>query len=462
MYAMKFSLLNLVVILLAGTTWAQKRPDWIANPPISADHFTGINFCQKTNSDYISLAKSKALKDLSSQILVSINSETFLKTTEADNEVKQSFEENIRTSVQRDLEGYELVDTWQDKSEYWVYFRLSKSEYYARKRARFETALKAADDSYNKARDAEAAGDFSRAIHLYIQSTQPLEPYMAESFDPELKDRSAAIVRGGMGAVSNIIANTRVVPVNKLVSLKSGASHAENLNCRVVFKDAKREVSIANFPLKYAVEKGNIGLSARKCVTNNEGVGRVILTSCSAEGKSASLKVSLDLEELLKEYPADAIICNAIRRKSCHSDLFMIELRSPSVYFESEEKNLGAKMSIHILEPALKDLFKELGFTFVPSGSSADFVVKIDSDTRAGGQAYDLSISYLDANILISDNAKKEQVYSRQFANIKGVKQDHTAAGSEAYRKVVATGFKNEMYPELKQKFKLSGAAKTE
>ena len=30
---------------------------------------------------------------------------------------------------QKDLEGYDLVSTWEDEKEYWLYYKLSKSKW---------------------------------------------------------------------------------------------------------------------------------------------------------------------------------------------------------------------------------------------------------------------------------------------------------------------------------------------
>jgi hypothetical protein len=357
--------------------------------------------------------------------------------------------------MQRDLEGYELVETWQDKQKYWVYYRLSKSSYYALRKQKFETALKTATESFSKAKQSELSGDYSQAIQLYIISTKPLESFLGETFDPELKNKSSEIMIGSMTAINNILANCKVVALNKAISLKTGSATNENLNCKVLFNNAGKESVARNLPLKYKTEKGTIDLSSMKGMSNQEGLCNTILTSCSSPDRKASLRVSIDLEEIIKDYADDVMICRALKNKSCSYDMFLIDLKSPSIFFVSDEKNLSKKMQVKILEPAMKDMFRELGFTFSPLQKDADYVVNIDSDTRQGGQAFDLSVSFLDVNILISDNSKKEQVYSKQFANIKGVKQDHIAAGNEAYRKVLTTNFKNELATELKEKFRV-------
>ena len=443
----------LAIIFLCGGLRAQKKPDWVTNPPTAGDYYIGINFASKSEGDYISIAKSRALNDLSSQIIVSINSETFLKTTEVENEVKQSFEETIKTNVQKDIEEYEQVDVWQNKTEYWVYLRLSKKAYYATRRKKFESAVSLAESTFQKAKELEASGDACQAMQLYVQSTMPLEPYLAETFDAELRKKSGVLFNGALSAAGEILAGIKVLALNKQIGIKENAGFKENLNCAVKYIKQGKETVVKNAPLKYESAKGKVDLVSYKSTTNDEGKSYVTLVSCAGEDGKASVKVSLDTEELLKGIAESALVAKAIKRKASPNDFFKIELQSLSIYFDANEKNIGKKLAVNVIEPALKDFFLEMGYTFVSSSGPADYIVKIESDTRVGGEAYGLRVSYLDANIVVMDNQQKEQIFSRQFTNIKGVKQDFPAAGSEAYRKVLTQNFKTELYPELKTKF---------
>ncbi len=451
--ALLFLFLNIFAI--SSVINAQKKPDWVTNPPISNDYFTGINFASKTSPDYIDQAKSKALKGLSSEIIVKINSETFLKTTEIDNEVKQSYENKIKTNVQQDIEGYETVDIWQDKNEYWIYYRLSKSSYYSLKRQKFEAAVKNSEDLFNKAKQSEASGNYAEAINAYLLSTKPIEPYLAETFDAALKTKSSELFNGTLSAINNIFANTKVIAQNKKVNIKTGEKINQELNVKTVCVIKGVEKSFSNLPLVYLTQKGEISLSSQKSISNDQGVCTTQLTGVVSGDNNATLKAMVDLPELLKENE-DVLITRAILKKIAQYDLFTITISNPSIFFATDEKNLSNKLSINILEPALKDFLKQNGFSFVPNKANADFIVNISGDTRKGGQAFDLSVTFLDANITITSTKDNEQIYSKQFASIKGVKQDHVAAGNEAYRKVISSNFKNELFPELKEKFKIN------
>lgn len=445
---------SIIFILLASNLLAQKKPEWITNRPFSNDYFTGINFANKSDADYIDQAKTKALKDLSSEIVVNIKSETFLKTTEIDKEVKQSYESNIKANVQKELEGYEQVEIWQDKNEYWVYYRLSKSAYYSLKRQKFEAALNSSTEQYNKAKQYEASGSYAQAIQTYILCTKPIEPYLGETFDAILKNKSSEILSGAITSINNLFANLKVTAINKKIVQKNGEKVNQTLNIKMTCSLGGKENPVSGVPLKYITEKGSISLVSEKSVTNDEGLSTNQLIGVSGSDNSATLKVLVDVNELLKENE-DVLITRSIQKKIAPYDLFLITISNPTIFFSSDEKNLSKKLAVNIMEPSIKDYLKLKGFTFVPNKNSADFIINIAADTRKGGGAYDLFITFLDASITVTNAKDNEQIYTKQFTGIKGVKQDHIAAGNEAYRKVISTGFKNELFPELNTKFKI-------
>ncbi|WP_317899318.1 LPP20 family lipoprotein [Aurantibacillus circumpalustris] len=443
-----------VYFFMTSYLFSQKRPEWVTNPPKSSDYFVGINFCAKDNPDYISQANSKALMDISSQILVTINSESFLNTTQIDNQVKQTFEESIRTNVRREITGYEQVDVWQNKTEYWIYLRLSKKKYYQERREKFESSLNSAELLFRKAIVADSSFDFCQALQLYLQCTKPLEAYMNESFDSELKNRSLLVFNEASTAVEDILTKLRVKALNEEVKLKPNSGYKHGLKSNVFLVRNGKEMPVKNAPLKYEVVKGKMELLSQKTNSNENGSSVNTLVSYSLENNKGSIKISFDLDELLKGVAEESLLSKIYRKKTTSSDYYKIEIQSPTIFFGSEEKNIGQKLQVNTLEPALKDHFLELGFIFVTTDSLADYDVRIISDTRAGGEAYGLNVSYLDVNIVIMDNLTKEQIYSKHFTNIKGVKQDAVAAGNDAYRKVVTVNFKNELFPEINNKFK--------
>jgi len=134
---MKASIKLLFVCLIFISSINAKEPDWKIKKPLVNNYFIGIAGIEKAKfgTDYKSLAKNLALNDLSSEITVSINAEVSNKIKEINNNVEQEFTSYVKANTKADLEDYELVDSWENENEYWVFYRLSKEVYFS-KRAR--------------------------------------------------------------------------------------------------------------------------------------------------------------------------------------------------------------------------------------------------------------------------------------------------------------------------------------
>ena len=107
-------------------------PEWIHSHQSDANYFTGVGYAPifKRDNSHIEKARKDALNELASEISVNIFSSNVLITLVKNDKIYDEFNSLINTRVRADIEGYELVDSYSDKKNYWVYYRLSKRKYY--------------------------------------------------------------------------------------------------------------------------------------------------------------------------------------------------------------------------------------------------------------------------------------------------------------------------------------------
>ena len=136
-------LLPIILLLLFQSLFAKTMPDWVKSRPIDKNYYIGIGVAKKSkkNKDYIQYAKDSALKNLASEISVNISGEVISKVMEKNGINKEELISNIKTSTQAKLQGYELVGTWEDKNNYWVYYHLSKEKYKAQQKKKRDDEL---------------------------------------------------------------------------------------------------------------------------------------------------------------------------------------------------------------------------------------------------------------------------------------------------------------------------------
>ena len=54
---------------------------------------------------------------------------------------EEELKSEIRSTTEAELDGYELVEQWQDKKEYWIYYRLSKVKYQVAREEKVNRAI---------------------------------------------------------------------------------------------------------------------------------------------------------------------------------------------------------------------------------------------------------------------------------------------------------------------------------
>jgi hypothetical protein len=70
---------------------------------------------------------------LSSEIKVDISTNSILYTVQNNNQFNENFNSLIKLSSNDNIEGYKLIDTYENDKQYWLYYELDKAEYENRK-----------------------------------------------------------------------------------------------------------------------------------------------------------------------------------------------------------------------------------------------------------------------------------------------------------------------------------------
>ena len=160
------SLILCGVLLLGGGTLhacaKNKAPEWVVNRVSDANYYIGIGYAPKVKKStaHYDLAAQNALNDLASEISVSISASTLMITIEDDKQLKDDFTSIIKARAQKDIEGYEKVASYEDRKGYWVYYRLSKSQYAATQARKRRLAVESAKVFYVAAQEAEQKMDY--------------------------------------------------------------------------------------------------------------------------------------------------------------------------------------------------------------------------------------------------------------------------------------------------------------
>ncbi|MBL7934493.1 MAG: LPP20 family lipoprotein, partial [Bacteroidia bacterium] len=113
--------------IISQTTETALAPGWVTKRPVNSSKFIGIGVADKTSgNNYQGEAKKNALFDLSSEIKVDISSNSILYTVQNNNQFNENFNSLIKLSNTDNIEGYKLVDAYENEKQYWLYYELDK------------------------------------------------------------------------------------------------------------------------------------------------------------------------------------------------------------------------------------------------------------------------------------------------------------------------------------------------
>src|ERR1041385_6327103 len=186
------------VLLVCNAAFAQKKgqqaataevkvPNWVSSRPNNGFKYVGIGVADKGKSnDPKTEAKQNALFDLASEIKVDISTNSVLQSVQNNNSFDQNFNSLIKLTNSDNIEGYTLVDTYENDKQVWMYYELDKAEYAKRKEIKKQNTITKASNLIALSFADEKNKNFSACLKKRIQAFGILNPYLNEEivFDP--------------------------------------------------------------------------------------------------------------------------------------------------------------------------------------------------------------------------------------------------------------------------------------
>ena len=419
-----------IFLFVCFSVYAAKKPDWVNKRPIDNNSYIGIGVAEKDTetSEYIQKAKDRALREIASEITVTISGATLNQILEKAGVVKEEFESQIQSSTQAQLEGYELVDTWEDKNQYWVYYMLSKEKYARLRKEKIDKAIALSLDFYSKAEQNKANSRITEALQFYLQALNPIEPYLSEPLETKYNGQNIYLLNTLNSALQQVLSTISIKPVQPEVAATIG----KGLEEPILFKTLYMQSPIANLPLQFSFLKGEGDLIEYDKTAVN-GLASCRVSNILSAEKMQVIKARLALDKMVSQNEQNPIIQDIIKSLSIPSANVLLNVSGPQVFIESAELNFGNPLDVNYIEPKLKEKLSENGYSFVEMKSDADYVMIIEAQSRKGSTIYNMCSAYVDVTISVMDMSTFEEIYKNTFSNVKGINTDMDKAGLAAF-----------------------------
>lgn len=357
-------LLSITPILLFA-----RVPEWVSSRPNNSFYYWGIGVCELSDPNYKEVAKRQALEEITQQISVKVESNSFMSMSEMDFVAHEDYMKQIQASSQVYLEELQIFDTYQDKKKYYVCYRLNKDEYKAKVKTKSQDIARSAYEYLQQARGAEEDGNLIGAIGYYQKGLEVVESWLFLDLSYMAENVPVALYSGYMSIFDGLS-----------LTLEPQSATMQNLkatNIEVVASLRKNNIPVRNIPLKAQFVSGN-GKFTPSAKTNNAGEGRFYLTQLTSKEASQSIRISVD-NSILKDLPA--IYQNKATSQKLPEALFVINVEQQNIVFYLNPIN-------NAIPPLLRQVASVLSseyFEVTTNLYEATHIIDIATDLRKVG-----------------------------------------------------------------------------
>ncbi len=435
--------MRIIYIFLIALTWScsphkevvqtpalPPPPNWVAQKPIDASYYSGIGMAAKNSGDYLSIAKNNALNDLASEISVQIKSTSVLYQVEQNEKFREEFRANTRLKSLENIEGFELVSTYENPREYWVYYRLSKVEYNALKKARKEMAINKAVDYYEKAIGFKANTQYDDALIYGIKALEAIKAYLGDGLKTTINDSEVYLGNELFTFLTETVNEINISALMQSIDITRGQTlDQEFLSFTVTGSNFS---GISELPI-YFYYSGH-RLKNNELITDANGVVNYPLSKIVSKNATEYLQANLNLVSITKEATDDPIVSKLVAKISGSEARIKIKIKKPVVFIKSVESNLGEELSSPVLASTFKNEFLKADFSVTDNPENADFLLEIKSTTERISTGSGFFSASLNADFKLYDR-QLNLLYTRQLNQLKGVQLNYPKAGMDAYSK---------------------------
>ena len=441
---MKYFTLLLILIAISGCApkvpvVEPQKPGWLGAKPFPAGYYTGIGHSAKdANTNYIQIAKKSALEDLVSGIKVTVSSTSVLSQIDASNEFRERFEQVIQTEAADEIEEFELVDSWEDAFNYWVYYRLSIARYKEIKEEQKRNAVLMATDFYKKAKEADTRGERVLAAGFYFQAFRSMEKYLADAIYVTIDGREILLTNEIYAAIQSLLDRiTLSVEPGEIVLNRRLNQNEQTVLAKATYSDLLAPA--LDLPLKASFEKGE-GEVYPQYKTDGQGSARILISKIGSRELEQTVGITLDAGALAgAEKSGSSIFSFVIKALKTPATQVMLKVQRPVVYLTSEEKSFGTPNNYMQLSNKLKNLLARSGFEFTTNRKTADLWVDVKSDSERGSVSGSIYITHLNGIIRVMAAKEGNEIYAMTLDRVKGYGLDYDRASTDAYNKAVET-----------------------
>lgn len=415
-----------------------KAPVWVGSRPNNGFKYIGIGFSEKSRgANYQMEAKKNALYDLASEIKVNISSNSVLYTVQNNNNFNENFNSLIKLSNSDNIEGYTLVDSYENEKQYWVYYQLDKQEYADLKAKKKQQIVTKASNLIIASFYDEKNKDFSSSLKKRIQAFGVLTPYLSEEINFDATQTNGIknvfdltnLIQTQLQSIS--VVAQKNIPVLKPYQLV--------YNPLVYGLELKSKTPLQNFPLLVTSDEDKINVN-EKTSTNASGEVQVKVNSVEPLNQNVAFSLSPDIVTLIG---SDSVGSAGVRllKQFIQTPALKVQanVSNITIHVKSSENNFGKPTGFHSIETFIKQKFSGQEIRLVDRPEEADYIIESLAETKEDISSpvltanYNIKLVALVIDLQLKNRSNNEVLFKTQVNDVYGYANNLENAGLNAY-----------------------------
>ena len=416
-----------------------KVPNWVSSRPNNGFKYVGVGVAEKgRSSNYQMEAKKNALYDLSSEIKVNISSNSVLYTVQNNNNFNENFNSLINLSNTDNIEGYQLVDSYENEKQYWIYYELDKQEYANQKAQKKQQIISKASNLINLSFADEKNKDFSSSLKKRIQAFGVLTPYLSEeiTFDAG-QTNGIKTVLDLTAIIQQQLQSITLVQQKELPILKP---YQQTYSPLIYTLELKTKTPLQNFPLLVSSDEEKIKIN-EKTSTNEKGELQLKVTNVEPLNHTAAFALSPDISSLMGSDSLGRAGITVLKQFIQTPSLkVQAKVNNINIFVSGTEKNFGKPTGLNLIEAIISQKFTGQEVQIVGKPDEADYIIESVAETQEDISSdilesnYKIKLASLGISLQLKNNATKEVIYKAQVGELYGYANNLEKAGMNAYK----------------------------
>ncbi len=434
-----------------------KVPNWVSSRPNNGFKYVGIGVADKLKGgSYQIEAKKNALYDLASEIKVDISTNSVLYTVQNNNNFNENFNSLIKLSNSDNIEGYSLVDSYENDKQYWVYYQLDKQEYQNQKAMKKQQIITKASNLITASFYDEKNKDFSSCLKKRIQAFGVLTPYLSEEINFDAAQTNGVKnVFDLTNLIQQQLQSISVVPQKTLPVLKP---YQQTYAALVYNLELKNKTPLQNFPLLVSSDEDRININ-ENTATNNTGEVQIKVNSVEPLNQNVAFSLNPDISRLMGTDSISRAGITLLKQFIQTSALkVQATVSNITIYVNSIEKNFGKPTGLNSIETFIKQRFNGQEVRLTDRPNDADYIIESVAETQEDISSdvlqknYNIRLAALVINLQLKNKATGEVVFKTQVNDVYGYANSAEKAGLNAYSNPKVSGKLAESLFFLKRK----------